>query len=200
MKGKKKGWEQHNLVLNSHFLFLFGSRFFWVLFLIDSFLDGRFASSSYSYQLHLFAFFVFSDLQSQFNSKKAGSGTGNWLMLEGGAEKQQLTCCADCSAKFEIEARSLPTGTCNSDSTTSTLPTWLQQYKDENKKLSSNDQVIIVSTFYISENILYLHNFKNSLFLFLCILFTLTGLCGSPRSLQKMELYLQFSPQTSPLI
>ncbi|KAL6336926.1 hypothetical protein AAG906_036240 [Vitis piasezkii] len=80
-----------------------------------------------------------SDLQSQFSSKKAGSGTSNWLMLEGGAEKQ-LTCCADCSANFENEARSIPTSTCNSDSTTSTLPTWLQQYKDENKKLSRNDQ------------------------------------------------------------
>ncbi|KAK9291181.1 hypothetical protein L1049_009369 [Liquidambar formosana] len=79
-----------------------------------------------------------SDSQSQFKSKKAGNGS-SWLVLEG-ADEKQLTCCADCSAKFETEARSLQSSTCHSDSTTSSLPTWLQQYKDENKRLSSNDQ------------------------------------------------------------
>uniref|UniRef100_A0A5B6YN92 Clp R domain-containing protein n=1 Tax=Davidia involucrata TaxID=16924 RepID=A0A5B6YN92_DAVIN len=83
-----------------------------------------------------------SDLQSQYSgSKKAGSSSSSWFMLESGDEKQ-LTCCAECSAKFETEARSLQSrSTCISEATTtSSLPSWLQQYKDDNERLNSNDQ------------------------------------------------------------
>ncbi|KAF8403358.1 hypothetical protein HHK36_011460 [Tetracentron sinense] len=83
-----------------------------------------------------------SDLQGQFRSKRAGDGC-SWSLLESGVEKQ-LTCCVDCSAKFEKEARSLSSSIHNDSttttSTTSSLPTWLQQYKEENKRLTSNDQ------------------------------------------------------------
>ncbi|KAK4582650.1 hypothetical protein RGQ29_025738 [Quercus rubra] len=79
-----------------------------------------------------------SDQQSQPTSKKAENGT-SWLLLEGG-EEHQLACCTECSAKFDMEARSLQSSsTCNSDSTTSSLPAWLQQYKNENKGLSPNN-------------------------------------------------------------
>ncbi|XP_059668660.1 protein SMAX1-LIKE 3 [Cornus florida] len=82
-----------------------------------------------------------SDIQSESRSKKAAAGSSfSWFMLEGKEEDQQLTCCAECSAKFEIDARSLQSSTCNSEATTSSLPSWLQQYRDENTRLSSNDQ------------------------------------------------------------
>ncbi|KAA8516801.1 hypothetical protein F0562_017089 [Nyssa sinensis] len=80
-----------------------------------------------------------SDLQHESRSMKNGSSS-SWFLLEGEDEKQ-LTCCAECSAKFETEARSLPTSICYSEATTSsTLPSWLQQYKDEKKIFNSNDQ------------------------------------------------------------
>ncbi|KAF2289653.1 hypothetical protein GH714_037723 [Hevea brasiliensis] len=81
------------------------------------------------------------DLQSQTTSNKAyQNGSSCWIILEGDEEKQ-LTCCADCAAKFETEARSLQASTCNSESTSSSLPAWLQQYKNESKGLNnSNDQ------------------------------------------------------------
>ncbi|KDP36130.1 hypothetical protein JCGZ_08774 [Jatropha curcas] len=84
-----------------------------------------------------------SDIQSQSTSKKADQDGSNgcWIILEGEEEKQ-LSCCPDCTAKFETEARSLQiSSTSNSESTTtSTLPAWLQQYKNENKRLGSTDQ------------------------------------------------------------
>ncbi|KAF5473926.1 hypothetical protein F2P56_005873 [Juglans regia] len=80
-----------------------------------------------------------SDLQSQSTSKKAEK-ENSWLLLEGDEEQQQLACCTDCSAKFDMEARSLQSSTCNSVSTTSSLPAWLQQYKNEKNGLGSNDQ------------------------------------------------------------
>ncbi|KAF9598835.1 hypothetical protein IFM89_031503 [Coptis chinensis] len=81
-----------------------------------------------------------SNSQGNFRSKNNGSTSG-WPLLENGIEKQ-LTCCTDCSVKFETEARSLVTSAHDSatSSSTSSLPSWLQQYKDEKKKLTSNDQ------------------------------------------------------------
>ncbi|XP_022934178.1 protein SMAX1-LIKE 3-like [Cucurbita moschata] len=56
-------------------------------------------------------------------------------------EEKQLSCCVECSAKFETEARSLHTSY-NTDSTTSSspLPAWLQQYKNEQKAMEQNEQ------------------------------------------------------------
>ncbi|KAI4348899.1 hypothetical protein L6164_009565 [Bauhinia variegata] len=80
-----------------------------------------------------------SGLQNQSTNKKADNGT-SWLLLEGG-EQRQPTCFAEPSAKFETEVRSLQSSICNSDSSTSSLPPWLQQYKNENTKgVSPNDQ------------------------------------------------------------
>ncbi|KAK9122870.1 hypothetical protein Sjap_012472 [Stephania japonica] len=84
-----------------------------------------------------------SDLQGQSQSRRSEDGSA-WLLVENsGMEKQQLTCCTDCSIKFETEARSLVTSAHNSPaiSTTSSLPSWLQQYKEERTRpTTSNDQ------------------------------------------------------------
>ncbi|XP_010262964.1 PREDICTED: protein SMAX1-LIKE 3-like [Nelumbo nucifera] len=76
-----------------------------------------------------------SDSQGQFRSKRIEDGSGSPL-LKGRVEKQ-LSCCSDCSAKFEMEVRSLTSSSHNQDSS---LPSWLQQYKDENKRLTGNHQ------------------------------------------------------------
>ncbi|KAF2323815.1 hypothetical protein GH714_042400 [Hevea brasiliensis] len=81
-----------------------------------------------------------SDVESQSTSNKADqNGSSCLIILEGDDEEKQLTCCADCTAKFETEAQSLQTSTCNSESPTSSLPAWLQQYKNETKRLNNTD-------------------------------------------------------------
>ncbi|KAF3442729.1 hypothetical protein FNV43_RR16646 [Rhamnella rubrinervis] len=80
-----------------------------------------------------------SDPKSKSTSKTDKNGTNSSLIVEGGDDKQ-LTCCAECSAKFELEARSFQSSTFNSESTTSSLPAWLQQCKNETKALGTNDQ------------------------------------------------------------
>lgn len=74
-------------------------------------------------------------------SKTAGNGSYNQLLIDshrGNEEMIQLNCCADCSAKFETEARSMRTAALsNSESTLSSLPSWL---KEESIRLKDNDQ------------------------------------------------------------
>ncbi|XP_050381253.1 protein SMAX1-LIKE 3 [Argentina anserina] len=78
-----------------------------------------------------------SELHSESTSKMAESGTSRRVVLEGG-DRKQLTCCDECSAKFEEEAQSLRSSSiCNSESTTSSLPAWLQQYKNQNKGIDT---------------------------------------------------------------
>lgn len=79
-----------------------------------------------------------SDVQKDCESKKSENGS-KWL-LSGGGEEKQLTCCADCAAQFEIEARNSRNTTCHGESTSSSLPSWL---RNESKRLNSHDQVII---------------------------------------------------------
>ncbi|OAY40769.1 protein SMAX1-LIKE 3 [Manihot esculenta] len=81
-----------------------------------------------------------SDVESRSTGYKAdqnGNGSSCLIILEGDEEKQ-LNCCADCTSRFETEARSFQTSTCKSDSTTSSLPPWLQQYKNNQTKAVSN--------------------------------------------------------------
>ncbi|KAK7345249.1 hypothetical protein VNO77_15843 [Canavalia gladiata] len=83
-----------------------------------------------------------SGVQNQPNNKKADNGT-SWLLLEGmGDDQKQPACFAEPSStkNNETEVRSLQNSACNSDSSTSTLPAWLQQYKNENKGITYNDQ------------------------------------------------------------
>ncbi|XP_043690777.1 protein SMAX1-LIKE 3-like [Telopea speciosissima] len=87
-----------------------------------------------------------SDSQGQFRSKRTGDGSGLSL-LDGGMNKQ-LTYCVDFSAKIDNEARSRPNSSYNdcsyndsaTTSTTSSLPSWLKQYKEENKRFISSEQ------------------------------------------------------------
>lgn len=79
-----------------------------------------------------------SDVQSISESKNCGNGS-TWLMPESGNEKE-LSCGGDrCCNTFDTEARSFRTSSCTSEATASTLPSWLQEYKDQNSKRSSDD-------------------------------------------------------------
>ncbi|XP_073126506.1 protein SMAX1-LIKE 3-like isoform X2 [Henckelia pumila] len=64
-----------------------------------------------------------------------------WLFHKAGVKKH-LICCSDCSANFEREARGLTSTKQEfaAVSCSSNLPSWLQQYKNENKEQPSNDQ------------------------------------------------------------
>ncbi|KAA8534584.1 hypothetical protein F0562_032157 [Nyssa sinensis] len=83
-----------------------------------------------------------SDLQDQFKSGASRDGS-SWSLLTTGLEKH-LTCCVDCSANFNREAHSIASGTLKYESsitsTSSSLPSWLQQYKEENRKQTTYDQ------------------------------------------------------------
>ncbi|KAM7532255.1 hypothetical protein LguiB_035665 [Lonicera macranthoides] len=82
-----------------------------------------------------------SDLQDQFKSKESRDGS-SWLNKT--RVEKRLTCCEDCSANFTREARSIAIIDHNNESTTtstsSSLPSWLQQYKEESKRHNINDQ------------------------------------------------------------
>ncbi|KAL5545750.1 hypothetical protein UlMin_005437 [Ulmus minor] len=82
-----------------------------------------------------------SDLKSESTSKTGQKNETPNNLVEGG-DTGQLRCCSECKAKFEVEARSSQSNTaCNSDSTTSSnLPAWLQQCKNETKALRAKDQ------------------------------------------------------------
>ncbi|KAE8700893.1 aspartyl protease family protein [Hibiscus syriacus] len=88
-----------------------------------------------------FSLITDSDLQSRDTSKKVENGSSWWVSVDNlGYEKQQLSCCADCSTKFENEVRSLQSTACNNESTTSSLPPWCKPYKDDNGGLGTNDK------------------------------------------------------------
>ncbi|XP_071732071.1 protein SMAX1-LIKE 3-like [Rutidosis leptorrhynchoides] len=62
---------------------------------------------------------------------------------DSGNEMKLLTCCTECSVNLRREARSIPSYGRTNDSITaggSTLPSWLQQYKEDNSRQSTNDK------------------------------------------------------------
>ncbi|KAK1299738.1 hypothetical protein QJS10_CPB13g01488 [Acorus calamus] len=79
-------------------------------------------------------------LQGQLRSKRSIDGS-NWSLIK----DEELACCEDCSAKFDMEIRYLANGASNHGSTTTTtssttassLPSWLQLYKQENNNTRS---------------------------------------------------------------
>ncbi|XP_019187514.1 PREDICTED: protein SMAX1-LIKE 3 [Ipomoea nil] len=79
-----------------------------------------------------------SDPIAEHRNKKSENGS-SWMVLENGDddnnEEKQLNCCADCSAKFEVEALSLQKTNSMSESTLSSLPPWL---RDESRRLHSS--------------------------------------------------------------
>ncbi|XP_057536174.1 protein SMAX1-LIKE 3-like isoform X1 [Amaranthus tricolor] len=78
-----------------------------------------------------------SDSQSPLTCKKVDTNRGSWLMLESSG-------VGGGGGAVNMEVESRQGSTCNSDSTNSSLPSWLQQHKDENSKressISNNDQ------------------------------------------------------------
>lgn len=99
-----------------------------------------------------FFFFTCSDLHSQSTSKKVENGSSlNLVDIGARDQEKQLTCCADCSTKFQNEVRILQSSNSDQSTTSSNLPLWFQSYKDNNnnnidnnKRLGSNDKVIII--------------------------------------------------------
>lgn len=84
-----------------------------------------------------------SDTQLELRRKASENGSSGMIIDSKDQEKQILTCCADCSAKYEAKVLSLPSDT---DSTLSSLPSWL---KDEKQRLnnSHHNQVNYLSLF-----------------------------------------------------
>lgn len=82
-----------------------------------------------------------SDTQLELRRKASENGSSGMIIDSKDQEKQILTCCADCSAKYEAEVLNLQNSASNIDSTLSSLPSWL---KDERQRLnnSHHDQVI----------------------------------------------------------
>lgn len=89
-----------------------------------------------------------SDLHSQSTSKKVENGSSlNLVDIGARDQEKQLTCCADCSTKFQNEVRILQSSNSDQSTTSSNLPPWFQSYKDNNnnnidnnKRLGSNDK------------------------------------------------------------
>ncbi|XP_020246246.1 protein SMAX1-LIKE 3-like [Asparagus officinalis] len=79
-----------------------------------------------------------SDSQSLSKSKRPGDEP-SWRPLIEDAAGSKLSCCGDCSIKFENEARSLSKVSSSTQGSmiTSNLPSWLQQYKEENERATN---------------------------------------------------------------
>ncbi|GMH09990.1 hypothetical protein Nepgr_011831 [Nepenthes gracilis] len=89
-----------------------------------------------------------SDLRSPSMASKKANSRPNWLLLECcsmGAEEKHCNSGADSSAKLNIEAYGRESCTCNSEPTTSSLPSWLQRHKDGIKRQRNNDEQESVS-------------------------------------------------------
>ncbi|XP_057471414.1 protein SMAX1-LIKE 3-like [Actinidia eriantha] len=83
-----------------------------------------------------------SDLHGELKCKVSGEES-SWSQIKFGVEKN-LACCIDCLANFNKETRNIASNTHYNDTTTtstsSSLPSWLQKYKRENKRESANNQ------------------------------------------------------------
>nr|GMC96101.1 protein SMAX1-LIKE 3-like [Ipomoea batatas] len=89
-----------------------------------------------------------SDLNGEFGSKalavQEGSSWGLSRQHHNSVEKH-LTCCADCLANFNKDARNIATCTAvvkTEPTTTTSLPSWLQKCKEEEttRQTTNNDQ------------------------------------------------------------
>ncbi|KAK4337717.1 hypothetical protein RND71_042204 [Anisodus tanguticus] len=83
-----------------------------------------------------------SDLHSQFRNK-AAMDSSSWSLGRAGVEKN-LTCCADCLANFNREAKTITNIQVKTESTTtyssSSLPLWLQKYKEEHRQENNQQE------------------------------------------------------------
>ncbi|XP_051131260.1 protein SMAX1-LIKE 3-like isoform X2 [Andrographis paniculata] len=78
---------------------------------------------------------------SEARNGRSAEMSGSSHLLITSEEVNLLTCCHDCSSKFEDEARDLLGGICTTDDSTTLsslqLPPWLQ---DQSRRLCKNDQ------------------------------------------------------------
>lgn len=72
-------------------------------------------------------YYYYSGMHDQV--KKEAVEDHNWFL----GIKKQLICCSDCSENLKKEAEAVMNEFLSSSSS-STLPSWLQHYKDENIK------------------------------------------------------------------
>ncbi|CAA2976256.1 Hypothetical predicted protein [Olea europaea subsp. europaea] len=82
------------------------------------------------------------NLESDLQLERKAPVDGSNLQFQKAGVQKYLTCCSDCMVNFKTEATGLtndnmkyPT-TCSSSS----LPSWLQQYKNENRKETDSGQ------------------------------------------------------------
>ncbi|KAJ6908929.1 protein SMAX1-LIKE 3-like isoform X1 [Populus alba x Populus x berolinensis] len=87
-----------------------------------------------------------SDSQSHQSRSKVSMNGSSWPLLECGVDNHS-TCWTDNSVKFNRESQSLAGRTQNKESTTgitistsSSLPLWLQQFKEETERNTTNDK------------------------------------------------------------
>jgi len=64
--------------------------------------------------------------------------------------RNNLTCCRDCSINFEKEAQSIANSVSKKVCTTSNLPTWLQNCKEERSDTVEDQVCIIVNNHTLS--------------------------------------------------
>lgn len=88
-------------------------------------------------------FFLFFSSDLSNNELMMRSKGGEWSN-KARAEKY-LTCCADCLANFNKEARSVTTT--SSINGGSSLPSWLQQYKEEKQMETFEDDQVYTYTY-----------------------------------------------------
>ncbi|XP_019151462.1 PREDICTED: protein SMAX1-LIKE 3-like isoform X2 [Ipomoea nil] len=89
-----------------------------------------------------------SDLNGQFGSKAAVQEGSSWALSRqhhNSSVEKHLTCCADCLANFNKDARNLASHTpvvkTEPTTTTTSLPSWLQKCKEEETtRQTTNDQ------------------------------------------------------------
>ncbi|PON84373.1 Butenolide signaling repressing protein-like [Trema orientale] len=73
-----------------------------------------------------------SDLEPEVSIKASKDKSGQLVLLETADENKNLSCCADCSCNFDKHN--------TNSSTISSLPSWLQKYREENKRNTSKNQ------------------------------------------------------------
>lgn len=87
--------------------------------------------------------FIFSYLHSPLRMKRSGDGS-LWSLSDDGVDNKLNSFC-DCSTKSEIGTQTPSLNASSNGTFTSSLPPWLQHYKEDNQKPSAKDQVTVFS-------------------------------------------------------
>ncbi|KAJ0976646.1 hypothetical protein J5N97_012120 [Dioscorea zingiberensis] len=74
---------------------------------------------------------------SQLKTKRSGDAS-LWSLMDKGVGNNQLNCCTDCSVKYDTDNGGRKLSSSHGSVSTS-LPSWLQQYKEEKRRETSLD-------------------------------------------------------------